>query len=169
MGADRSGPAASGRARTRSDSPPRSRRPLGGLNARAVSALIVLAVAALGVAEPVRTLVAQRAEIGRLEAENDARAQSIADLEARQRRLQDPDYVARLARERLHFVMPGEVGFVVLEPGEEDEAGVPLTVEQSAGRGPWWNRLWQGVRLADDPSLADTPSTSIPVREDAPR
>ena len=33
----------------------------------------------------------------------------------RQERLQDPAYVTSLIRERLHYVMPGEVGYVVLD------------------------------------------------------
>jgi cell division protein FtsB len=139
------------------------------LNGRAAAGLAVLALAVVSVAEPIQTLIAQRAEISRVNAEILDRRAQITELESRQERLKDPAFIARLARERLHFVMPGEVGFVVLEPGEEDEAGVPLTLAEAAGLGPWWSRLWQGIQIADDPTRADQPTTDIAVRESAPR
>jgi cell division protein FtsB len=150
-----------------SRSPRRRRRVT--LNGRAAAGLAVLALAVVSVAEPIQTLIAQRAEINRVNAEILNRRAEITELESRQERLKDPAYVARLARERLHFVMPGEVGFVVLEPGEENDAGVPLTLAESAALGPWWSRLWQGIQLADDPSRADQPTTEIAVRDTAPR
>jgi cell division protein FtsB len=146
-----------------------SRRRRLGLNGRALAAILVMVLAVLQVAEPVQRLIAQRSEIAGLQTEIDVRQAAIADLERRKERLRDPAYVARLARERLHFVMPGEVGYVVLEPGEEDAAGVPLTVGEAATLGPWWARLWRGIQIADDPSLAQTPTTEISIREEAPR
>lgn len=124
-------------------------------NGRAVAFLIAVAVALVTVAEPMQTLVAQRSELNSMKEDIARYTLGIKELEQRQARLQDPAYVTRLARERLHFVMPGEVGYVVLEPGEEQAAGVPLDAQAQAALGPWWVRLWQGVRLTDNPAIVD--------------
>ena len=126
-------------------------------NGRAVAFLIAVAVSLVTVAEPVQTLIAQRSQLNALKDDITRYTLGIAELQQRQARLQDPAYVSRLARERLHFVMPGEVGYVVLEPGEEAAAGVPLDAQTQAELGPWWVRLWQGVRLADNPSIVEQP------------
>ena len=126
-------------------------------NGRAVAFLMVLTVALLTIAEPMQTLIAQRTQLNSMKSDIARFTLGIKELEQRQRRLQDPAYVARLARERLHFVMPGEVGYVVLEPGEEAAAGVPLDAQTQASLGPWWVRLWQGVQLADNPNLVEQP------------
>lgn len=125
------------------------------LTGRAIALIIALSVSLLTIAGPVQNLIAQRSQINSLQSDIERRTAAIADLKQRQARLQDPAYIARLARERLHFVMPGEVGYVVLEPGEEAAAGVPLDPMTQAKLGPWWTRLWQGVRLADDPTIAN--------------
>lgn len=125
-------------------------------NGRAVAFLIAVAVALVTVAEPMQTLVAQRSQLSSMKDDIARYTLGIKELEQRQARLQDPAYVTRLARERLHFVMPGEVGYVVLEPGEEEAAGVPLDAQTQAALGPWWVRLWQGVRLTDNPTIVDT-------------
>lgn len=124
-------------------------------NGRAVAFLIAVTVALVTVAEPMQTLVAQRSELNSMKDDIQRYTLGIKELEQRQARLQDPAYVTRLARERLHFVMPGEVGYVVLEPGEEQAAGVPLDAQTQAELGPWWVRLWQGVRITDNPTIVD--------------
>ena len=72
----------------------------------------------LTIAGPVRTYFAQRTEMKQLKAtEAQLRAQ-IAELEQQKIKLADPVFIAAQARERLGFVMPGDIPYQVqLPPG----------------------------------------------------
>ena len=70
----------------------------------------------------------------------------VEGLRAELKDWEDPAFVIAQARSRLHFVFPGEVGYVVL--GEDDRPIVPeeqRTDEQS----PWYSRLWDSTLQAD--------------------
>jgi hypothetical protein len=78
----------------------------------------------------------------------------VADLQEQKARLSDPDYVAALARDRLHFVRPGETAYVVIAPGAP--APAPKDARQAASapigpEAPWYSQLWGSVRSADRP------------------
>jgi cell division protein FtsB len=139
------------------------RRP--GLTGRAVVLAAVLALLVFTLAVPTRELVRQRAEINELRAANEAAQDRVAELVVRQERLQDPAYVTSLIRERLHYVLPGEVGYVVLDPAEAPAPTAPSVVEAPA----WYAALWSAVQTADG-TVVPTPAPSrIPTRPDAPR
>jgi cell division protein FtsB len=80
----------------------------------------ILAVVLLGllfyVLMPFRTYMAQRSQLARLERQSAALQQQNANLQRRIRRLNDPNYLERVARECLGMVRPGEIAFVVV-PG----------------------------------------------------
>ena len=120
------------------------------ITTRAAILAVVLCVLALALTVPLRQYVAQRGKVARLRAKQ-AQAQARVDaLEAQKQRLQDPAYVERLARERLHFVRPGEVAYILLTPPPKPAApapGTPAGKELGAG-GPWYSRLWDTVGSA---------------------
>ncbi|MBJ7249706.1 MAG: septum formation initiator family protein [Thermoleophilia bacterium] len=120
---------------------PRRRRSARG---RAVALLVVLGALALTLALPIREWVSQRMEISRLEASVAATQQGVVDLATEQERWQDPAYVAAQARSRLHFVLPGEIGYVVIGANDTPVATAATGEEQS-----WWSGLWDSVRVAD--------------------
>ena len=70
----------------------------------------------LTIAGPVRTYFAQRTEMDQLAASEAALRRQIADLEQKKGKLADPAYIAAQARERLGFVMPGDIPFQVQLP-----------------------------------------------------
>ncbi len=62
------------------------------------------------------------------------------------------------ARDRLHFVLPGEVGYVVVD-GEGEQVGAlpdPAAVDPEA-TGPWWSKLWGTVEAAAAEPAVDEP------------
>ncbi len=120
---------------------PRRRRSARG---RAVALLVVLGALALTLALPIREWVSQRMEISQLEASVAATQQEVADRTAEQERWQDPAYVAAQARSRLHFVLPGEIGYVVI--GGDD---TPVVTTAAGEERSWWSGLWDSVRVAD--------------------
>ena len=75
-------------------------------------------------------------------------------------RWEDPAFVAAEARRRLHFVLPGEVGYVTLGSEESLTAdGQPVGPDQ-----PWYSALWGAVQEVDDsdasPADSDTAGLS---------
>ncbi len=123
---------------------PRRKRPRFATG-RAVALLLVFVALGLSLALPIREWVVQRSTIASLEADVAAAQQRVADLQVAQQRWQDPAYVAAQARERLHFVRPGEIGYVVL--GADDRPLV-VTDPAAAAETPWWSTLWESVNAA---------------------
>jgi cell division protein FtsB len=119
------------------------------LTGRAAVLALVVCVLAISLAYPLREYLAQHGDIGGMRSHVAEQARSVADLRAEEKRWQDPAFVERQARERLHFVMPGETSYVVLEP---DEAPAPDGVVASAPRpvvhSPWFTDLWRTVEVA---------------------
>ena len=85
---------------------------------------LVVARSLLTLAVPVRAWFAQRARDRRpADRRRVAARDRVAALEVEKQRWDDPSFVAAEARRRLHFVLPGEVGYVTL--GSEAAAAAP--------------------------------------------
>jgi hypothetical protein len=100
-------------------------------------------------AYPLRAWYDQHQERSALRAEAQRLERSVDRLETELRLWDDPEYVRAQARERLGYVMPGEVGYIV---ADDSEAHVPeigpdgLPVEVGAA---WHTRLWNSIQAAD--------------------
>ena len=129
------------------------------LTGRAVIVVCVVAALAVTLAVPVRELLSQRSHIAELQAEVAASEERVDDLTARVADWNDPAYVAAQARTRLHFVYPGEVGYVVL--GADDRPLEPASVtEEEPVPDAWYAVIWESMRVADsgeDPDAPDSP------------
>ena len=127
------------------------------LNGRAFAFIASCFLVVLMLALPLRALLQERREIAALELQITAQQEDIDALVNRQARFADPAYIATLARARLNYVFPGEIGFVVLD-GETNTAinSVPgaLVPNNDAS---WYSKLWQSARLADNPPAANDP------------
>ncbi len=135
------------------------------LTGRAVVLALVVGLLVLSLAVPARELFRQRAEINALRAANADAQGRVAALQVQRRQLSDPVYVTSLVRERLHYVLPGEVGYVVLDPTEAPAPGAAKTAPVAR---PVWSTLWSAVQTADQAGRPADPA-AIPVRSDAPR
>ncbi|MDQ6874241.1 MAG: septum formation initiator family protein, partial [Actinomycetota bacterium] len=119
------------------------------------AALLGLAVCAvvLMLAYPLREYLAQRNQISHLGAQQAQQRAQVSALEQRRRQWQDPAFVKAQARQRLQYVMPGEVGYVVIDPGRQRATKPARPALTVAGRtspaGPWYSQLWGSVRAAD--------------------
>ena len=82
---------------------------------RVLALSAIFFVLALTIAPPVKHYFTQRAQISALKAQ--LSADNSALQKAREELLlwQDPEYVKSQARERLHFVLPGERQYIVTE------------------------------------------------------
>jgi hypothetical protein len=106
----------------------------------------VLCAITLSLAYPLREYFAQRSEIAQLQEERAELEDSVADLEQRRDRLDDPRHLEQEARERLHFAYPDEHAYVVLDPADEEEGVRP---EDEGSGASWFARLWRSVEEAD--------------------
>ena len=105
---------------------------------------------ALFLAPPIKNYFVQRAQISALQSQ--LKSDNTA-LEAARRELtlwQDPDYVKSQARERLHFVMPGERQYIVTGvDGENSDEEVTTDVVKNLPEGqPWYTRMIASITEA---------------------
>ena len=126
----------------------------------------VLAVLALSFASSLRVWMLQSQELAAAQAQIERDQARVAELESSLERWGDPAYVRAQARERLGWVMPGEVGYRVL--GRDGEVLSGSTEIEGVGTpqanplaARWWDKLATSVHHADRaPLLADPPSTA---------
>lgn len=105
--------------------------------------LAVVAILAASYAFPLRAWLDQRAQLATLTDQQAALAGEVDELEAARDLWDDPAYVRAQARERLNYVLPGEVGLVVLgtESTPEEEPVTGTLVPAASEGQPWWSTL----------------------------
>ncbi len=129
---------------------PRTARPTWA-SGRFAALALVLVVLLASYASSLRGWLQQREELAHAR-DRIATAQArIDELSEREERWQDPAYVERQARERLAWVMPGEVGYSVVDEdgttlGPKAELGAPVTLERVPDT--WYGSLWGSVEEA---------------------
>ena len=143
-----------------------SEQRLGSTARRAAILAAVVCALTLTVAGPVRTYFSQQAERSQLAAAEAQLRDQIASLEDKKRRLADPAYIAAQARERLGFVMPGEVPFQVQLPNTPVDAK-PQEQGPVDNGNPWYTNLWHNI--ADSPTAIPTAPTVVPPAPTVPR
>ncbi|MCG7597323.1 septum formation initiator family protein [Mycobacterium sp. PSTR-4-N] len=128
---------------------------------RAAILAAVICVLTLTIAGPVRTYFSQRTEMKQLQASESQLRDQIADLESQKAKLADPVFIAAQARERLGFVMPGEIPYQVQLPAGATQAGqAPQGAGPVAGSDPWYTALWH--------TIADAPHGITPTAPPVP-
>ena len=136
------------------------RNTLLGLSARFTGRALVMAavVVLLGLsyASSLRIYLDQQHQLALADQQIAERTKRIADLQAELERWNDPSFIRAQARDRLGWVMPGEIGYrVVDENGDPIGPGVTLEGEQQLPAGEhepmWWDRMWGSIQTADAP------------------
>jgi cell division protein FtsB len=140
----------SGRSTRAGGGAPAARRPLVTGRAVLIGGLVLLL--ALTLAGPVRGFLAGRAQLAQLAAERSAQEQQIGELRAQVQRQADPAYVAREARERLTYVLPGDRLVVVVDgaTASGDAGTLPSQAAHGGAKPPWYEGLLQSLQTADD-------------------
>ncbi|MDP3713989.1 MAG: septum formation initiator family protein [Mycobacteriales bacterium] len=125
------------------------------LTTRAAFLGLVVCGLLVSAALPLREYLAQRAEVAAAEQANAQARARVAELEATQKRLNDPAYVKAQAREKLHFVMPGETTFQLIVPKPAPSTAssttpAPAPVVVAPETAPWYSQLYATVQAADE-------------------
>jgi cell division protein FtsB len=109
---------------------------------RVLALSAIFFILALTIAPPVKHYFTQRAQISALKAE--LSADNTALQKAREELLlwQDPEYIKSQARERLHFVLPGERQYIVVDGENNSKQNGTTKIASSLADGqPWYARL----------------------------
>ncbi len=109
---------------------------------RVLALSAIFFILALTIAPPVKHYFTQRAQISALKAE--LAADNTALQKAREELLlwQDPEYIKSQARERLHFVLPGERQYIVVDGENNSKQNGTTKIASSLADGqPWYARL----------------------------
>ncbi|MFM1992515.1 MAG: hypothetical protein RL600_343 [Actinomycetota bacterium] len=83
------------------------------LSSLALLAMIVLGVVTL--APRVQTWFMQRQAIFEAQAALEEAKKEVAEMQVERKRWEDPAYIRAQARDRLYYVMPGEVSYLVMD------------------------------------------------------
>ena len=109
---------------------------------RVLALSAIFFILALTIAPPVKHYFTQRAQISALKAQ--LSADNTALQKAREELLlwQDPEYIKSQARERLHFVLPGERQYIVTQGDSVGNQPSTTKIASSLADGqPWYSRL----------------------------
>jgi hypothetical protein len=116
----------------------RSRRSSG----RALALWAIFFILALAIAPPVKHYFTQRAQISAVNAQLTSDHKALETARKELLMWQDPEYVKSQARERLHFVLPGERQYIVADNGITSDATQTNKVASALTDGqPWYARL----------------------------
>lgn len=129
---------------------------------RAVILAAVMCVLTLTLAGPVRTFFAQHADMKQQSQLEATLHGQISDLQQQKANMDDPAHIRAQARERLGFVMPGEIPYQVQLPATAEVPGEPGAEPNMIGPSdePWYTSLWHTI--ADVPHPPPVPAAPPP-------
>ena len=115
-------------------------------NARPLALIAIIFIFTLTLAPPIKNYFTQRAQISALKSQVATDRTALEAARAELELWKDPNYVKSQARERLHFVMPGERQYIVTgtkeDPTQIDTTKVVSLLPEGA---PWYTRLIASV------------------------
>jgi hypothetical protein len=126
--------------------------------------LLVLGALIVSYAQSLRVWFDQHQQITALQQEIRDREKRVNELNDEIARWDDDAFVKAQARQRLGWVMPGEVGYRVIgadgKPiGAPPEPSAPTDGTADAEKPTWYTKLWGSVEGAGKPPAPATPPT----------
>ena len=120
----------------------------------------VLILAVIVLAPNLRILIEQRQQIAALQAAVDGTSASVDAFNSEVARWQDPAYIATQARERLYYVFPGDISYLVVAGSHQAATpdGAPISTEVQTTRVDWLQTLLASIYTA---GLTDAPPDQL--------
>ena len=117
--------------------------------------MLVVALLMVSYASSMRAYLEQRRHLADLRASIDTSQAEVDRLTREKKRWQDPAFVRKVAHQRFGWVLPGEIGFQVLDEdgrpmGHVETLSPPDSVTE-ASRPLWWQSAWGSVVTAGEP------------------
>ena len=109
---------------------------------RVLALSAILFLLALTIAPPVKHYFTQRAQISALKSQLAADNSALQKAREELMLWQDPEFIKAQARERLHFVLPGERQYIVINDSTTDTNNGTTKIASALTDGqPWYARL----------------------------
>lgn len=99
---------------------------------------------------PAKQAFTQHRDLVQLRKEQQAAQERVAVLEQQKKKLENPDYLKALARQRLQYVLPGQRAYIVVQPDKEETEKLQKAELRVNPNEPWFSRLYETVEKADD-------------------
>ncbi|GAB3616502.1 hypothetical protein GCM10027416_10590 [Okibacterium endophyticum] len=115
-----------------------------------------MVIGVIVIAPTLKTFVEQRQQIASLQAAVDADASEIENLEDERERWNDSTFVMTQARDRLYYVNPGEISFIVIndiDPALLGDYREPVSDELTTTTVSWGETMLASIMSA---GLAET-------------
>ena len=98
------------------------------LSLELVTVLAIFVIGIFALAPQVQIWFDQRQQLSDLQAQVAQAKQDLADMKVERKRWEDPVYIRSQARDRLYYVLPGEVSYLVMDQGKIDTSDVSGTM-----------------------------------------
>ena len=137
------------------------------LSGFALTVLLLLVAALVVLAPRFKTLVEQRQQIAQLEQEVGQAQDQLDDLDDEVARWTDPAYVESQARDRLYYVYPGDISYLVIDDGDTQEPAdeLPISDTIQTTRVDWMSALLSSIYTA---GLTEATPAQLDGAADAP-
>jgi hypothetical protein len=137
-----------------------------------VALIVVVSLLTLSYVGTMRIYLDQRGDMAQAHADIAERQATIAKLQDELARWNDPEYIKTQARERLGWVLPGEVGYRVIGTDGKVVSGEVGSIKgaNDPENQAWYERVWSSVQAADQPVVIvpDTETTKVVTPPPAP-
>jgi len=149
-----------------------------GVTQRIIALVITAAFLLISFVSSYSVYLGQQRDIAQTKANIAARETEIARVQDQLQRWQDPAYVRAQARDRLGWVMPGEVGYRVIDADGNVIGGTVSVLEPPETQqapGVWYETLMVSIVAADqpvpvpEPTVPSGPATIGPDGVETPR
>lgn len=113
------------------------------LSGFALSVLLLVVAALVVLAPGLKTFIEQRQQIARLEQQVADAQKDVDELGEEIARWSDPAYIEAQARDRLYYVYPGDIAFLVIggEDSSSGDGGLPVSDEIQTTQVDWVKAL----------------------------
>ena len=113
---------------------------------RTLALSAIFFILALTIAPPIQHYFTQRAQINSLRAQVNSDTKALEEAKKELLLWRDPEYIKSQARERLHFVMPGERQYIVTDSTQGTQSAPKTAVSKDLPSGlPWYNRVISSI------------------------
>ena len=120
------------------------------LNSSWVSMILVLVLGTWLISPDVEAFLHQRREIAEMEQSIRQAEQAVEEMQAERDRWQDPVYIRAQARDRLYYVLPGEVSYLVMDSEGMDFSDTSGTVGAQLAQLRSADEISAEIAAADD-------------------
>lgn len=109
---------------------------------RALTLATILFFMALTIAPPIKNYFTQRAQISALKSQVESNNAALEQARKDLLMWRDPEFIKSQARERLHFILPGERQYIVTDSEGQytQESGTTVASKIPDGQ-PWYARM----------------------------